>query len=214
MSTGSTSAGRLGPDGWARGPVVARRVTARADRPLPPGQSETRKWPILQYGSVPPFDPARWDFRVYGEVERPLAFGYAQLLARDRVELVADIHCVTQWTRFATSFEGAPVADLLAEAGLKPAGRFALIHAEQSYTTNLPLDALLAEEALLADWADGAPLTPEHGYPLRLVVPSRYFWKSAKWVRAIEILPADRPGFWERAGYHNDADPWREERFG
>jgi DMSO/TMAO reductase YedYZ molybdopterin-dependent catalytic subunit len=203
-----------GPDGFARGPVVAR-VSARPRGPrLPPGQERTVKWPVLHYGSVPRFDPARWDFRVTGLVEHPLRFGYAELLGRPRVEVTADIQCVTRWSRFSTVFEGASTAALLAEAGPRPDARFAVIRCEQGYTTNLPVESLLEDEALLADWADGAPLEPDHGYPLRLVVPSRYFWKSAKWVRAIELVSEDQPGFWEEAGYHNRADPWREERFG
>jgi DMSO/TMAO reductase YedYZ molybdopterin-dependent catalytic subunit len=205
---------RVGPDGFSRGPVAARRVFARADGKLPPGQTRTEKWPVLSYGPVPRFDAARWDFRITGVVERELRFTYPELLALPRIELVADIHCVTQWTRLGTVFEGVPVADLLREAGLQPAARFAVVRCDQGYTTNLPLGALSAAGALLADWAEGAPLSPDHGYPLRLVVPDRYFWKSAKWVRALELVAEDQPGFWERAGYHNEADPWREERFG
>jgi DMSO/TMAO reductase YedYZ molybdopterin-dependent catalytic subunit len=201
-------------DGIERGPVTERR-TARAREPrLPPGQTRTEKWPVLQYGSIPRFDRGRWDFRVFGEVARPIRLSYDELLARPRVELTCDIHCVTHWSRFATVFEGVPVAALLAEAEPLSSARHAVIHAEQGYTTNLPIEALLDADTLLADWADGAPLTPDHGHPLRLVVPDRYFWKSAKWVRGIELVKEDAPGFWERAGYHNNADPWNEERFG
>ena len=203
-----------GPDGFERAPVVERIRSSRREPRLPPGQFETAKWPVLSYGTVPRFDPKRWSFRVYGEVERTLQLDYAACLARPRVEVTADIHCVTRWSRFDTVFEGFPVAPLLREAGIKPTARFAVIHADQGYTTNLPLEALLAPDVILADWADGAPLEPDHGGPMRLVVPSRYFWKSAKWARAIELVPEDRPGFWEQGGYHNDADPWREERFG
>jgi DMSO/TMAO reductase YedYZ molybdopterin-dependent catalytic subunit len=205
---------RRGPDGFDRGPVVERIHSSRQEPRLPPGQFETAKWPVLSYGTVPRFDPQRWNFRVYGEVERPLQLDYAACLLRPRVEVTADIHCVTRWSRFDTVFEGFQVEPLLREAGVKPGARFAVIHADQGYTTNLPLAALLDPGTILADWADGAPLEPDHGYPMRLVVPSRYFWKSAKWARAIELTAEDRPGFWEQGGYHNDADPWREERFG
>jgi DMSO/TMAO reductase YedYZ molybdopterin-dependent catalytic subunit len=209
-----SSVPRLGPDGITRGPIVERRTAHALEPRLPPGQTRTQKWPVLQYGSVPRFDRARWDFRVIGEVARPLRLSYEQLVARPRVELTCDIHCVTHWSRFGTVFEGVSVAKLLQEAEPLPAARFAVIHAEQGYTTNVPIETLLDPDTLLADWADGAPLAPEHGYPLRLVIPDRYFWKSAKWVRGIELVREDRPGFWERAGYHNNADPWREERFG
>ena len=204
---------RTGPDGFERGPVVERRPSTRHELRLPPGQIPTAKWPVLHYGTVPRFDPKRWSLRVFGEVDRPLTLDYPTALGRERVELTADIHCVTRWSRYDTVFEGFPVAPLLREAGARDEARFAVVHGEQGFTTNMPLEALWAADAILADWADGAPLTPDHGYPLRLVVPSRYFWKSAKWVRGIELTREDQPGFWERGGYHNDADPWREERF-
>jgi len=213
MST-PVAAARKGPDGFERGPVIERRVARRHEPRLPPGQFETAKWPVLSYGTVPRFDPARWSFRVFGEVERPLTLDYATCLGRDRIELTADLHCVTKWSHYGAVLEGFPVAPVLAEAGARPEARFAVIHADHGYTTNLPIDAIQDPDAILCDWADGRPLTPDHGYPMRLVVPSRYLWKSAKWVRAIELVREDQPGFWERGGYHNDADPWKEERFG
>jgi DMSO/TMAO reductase YedYZ molybdopterin-dependent catalytic subunit len=185
----------------------------RKDPRLPPGQVRTEKWPVLHYGSVPLVDLARWDFRIHGEVERPGRWTWDEFRALPRARVRSDIHCVTRWSRFDNLWEGVPVRALLEGAGPRPAARFAIAHAEQDFTANLPLEELLQDEVLLADRHDGADLTPEHGWPLRLVVPRRYFWKSAKWIRAIELVADDRPGFWERNGYHNDADPWREERF-
>ncbi|MDR7474236.1 MAG: sulfite oxidase-like oxidoreductase [Armatimonadota bacterium] len=180
---------------------------------IPPGQYATEKWPVLHYGTVPRFDSRTWDFRVYGLVERPLTLSYDEFMSLPRVTLRCDVHCVTSWSKLGLVFEGVPAGLLLERAQPLPQARFAMVHAEQGYETNLPLEYLLAEDALLAHRADGADLTPEHGWPLRLVVPRLYFWKSAKWVRAFKVLARDRPGFWERNGYHNHADPWREERY-
>src|SRR5919205_216204 len=160
---------------------------------LPPGQYLTEKWPVLHAGSVPKTDLSTWDFQVFGDVERPLTLTWDELRELPSTEITVDIHCVTRWSRFDASFLVA--------------------HAEQGFTSNVPLEALEADEALLAYEADGEPLTPEHGWPLRLVVPKRYFWKSAKWLRGIELLEHDEPGFWERLGYHNEADYLKEERY-
>ncbi len=180
---------------------------------VPPGQYVTEKWPVLHYGSIPRFDPRVWDFQVYGLVERPLVLSYDEVMALPRVTLRCDVHCVTSWSKLDMVFEGVPARLLLERAQPRPEARFVMVHAEQGYETNLPLEYLLAEDALLAYRADGADLTPEHGWPLRLVVPRLYFWKSAKWVRAFEVMARDRRGFWERNGYHNHADPWKEERY-
>jgi len=180
---------------------------------VPPGQYVTEKWPVLHYGSLPRFNPKTWDFQVYGLVENPVALSYEQFMALPRTTLTCDVHCVTSWSKLDVVFEGVPVRDVLARAGVKPEARFVMVHAEQGYETNLPLEYLLGEDALLAHRANGADLTPEHGWPLRLVVPRLYFWKSAKWVRGFELLAQDRRGFWERNGYHNHADPWKEERY-
>jgi DMSO/TMAO reductase YedYZ molybdopterin-dependent catalytic subunit len=180
---------------------------------LPPGQYLTEKWPVLHAGSVPDTDLATWDFRVFGEVENPLRLSWDEFQALPATEITTDIHCVTRWSRFDTSFRGVRWRDLAERVRPKPNARFVLAHAEQGFTANMPLEALEDEDALLAYEADGEPLTPEHGWPLRLVVPSRYFWKSAKWLRGLEVLDRDQPGFWERYGYHNDADYWREERY-
>jgi DMSO/TMAO reductase YedYZ molybdopterin-dependent catalytic subunit len=181
---------------------------------LPPGQYLTEKWPVLHAGSVPNTDLAVWDFQVFGEVERPLTLTWDELRRLPSSEITVDIHCVTRWSRFDASFRGVHWRELAKLVGPKPNARFVVAHAEQGFTSNLPLEALEADEALIAYEADGESLAPEHGWPLRLVVPSRYFWKSAKWLRGLELRTTDQPGFWERYGYHNDADYWKEERYG
>jgi DMSO/TMAO reductase YedYZ molybdopterin-dependent catalytic subunit len=181
---------------------------------LPPGQYLTEKWPVLHAGSVPDTDLATWDFRVFGEVESPITLSWEEFAALPKAENVQDIHCVTRWSRFDTRFGGVHWRELAKLVRPKPSARFVVAHAEQGFTSNVPLEFLEDDLALLATEADGEPLTPEHGWPLRLVIPGKYFWKSAKWLRAIELRASDEPGFWERYGYHNDADPWREERYG
>jgi DMSO/TMAO reductase YedYZ molybdopterin-dependent catalytic subunit len=181
---------------------------------LPPGQYLTEKWPVLHAGTVPQTDLATWDFRVFGEVEEPLTLSYDELQGLPQTEITADIHCVTRWSRFDTSFRGVHWRELAKLVRPKPSARFVLAHAEQGFTSNVPLEALEDDASLIAWEADGAPLEPDHGWPLRLVVPSRYFWKSAKWLRGLELLSADQPGFWERYGYHNEADYRKEQRYG
>ena len=196
------------------GPKTAdTRVSPRQEPRLPPGQVKTDKWPVLHYGSVPKVDLSRWDLRVHGLVEHPQKWSWDEFRALPRVQVRSDIHCVTRWSRYDNLWEGVSVREVLRRAGVKPEARFVVIHAEGGFTTNLPIAELDHDDVLLADRHDGEELTPEHGWPLRLVVPRRYFWKSAKWVRALEIVADDRPGFWERNGYHNEADPWKEERF-
>jgi DMSO/TMAO reductase YedYZ molybdopterin-dependent catalytic subunit len=181
---------------------------------LPPGQYLTEKWPVLHAGTIPETDLATWDFRVFGEVENPITLSWQEFAALPSREITADIHCVTRWSRFDTSFKGVHWSELARLVQPNRSARFVVAHAEQDYTTNVPLEALEDEDALLAYEADGEPLTPEHGWPLRLVIPKRYFWKSAKWLRGIELRGDDEPGFWERLGYHNEADFWKEERYG
>jgi DMSO/TMAO reductase YedYZ molybdopterin-dependent catalytic subunit len=180
---------------------------------LPPGQYLTEKWPVLHAGSVPKVDLASWDFTVTGEVERDLALTWEQLLELPTREVTVDIHCVTRWSRFDTTFKGVHWSELAKLVFPKPTARFVVAHAEQGFTSNMPIHAIEDESALIAYEADGEPLTPDHGRPLRLLVPSRYFWKSAKWLRGLELRSTDEPGFWERYGYHNDADYWKEERY-
>jgi DMSO/TMAO reductase YedYZ molybdopterin-dependent catalytic subunit len=180
---------------------------------LPPGQHMTAKWPVLHAGGVPHSDLATWTFRVFGEVENEISLDWEQFNALPRSSNVQDIHCVTRWSRFDAEFEGVHWRELAALARPTGNANFAVAWAEHDFTSNVPVASLEDDLALLATHADGEPLTEEHGGPLRLVIPHKYFWKSAKWLRGIELLPTDRPGFWERYGYHNDADPSKEERY-
>jgi DMSO/TMAO reductase YedYZ molybdopterin-dependent catalytic subunit len=182
---------------------------------LPPGQYLTEKWPVLHAGSVPRYDDlTTWTLRVFGEVENELELTWEQLNDLPRSSTTQDIHCVTRWSRFDAEFEGVHWRRLAELAVPKPAARFVVAHAEAGFTSNVPLSFLEDDDALLATHAGSEPLTPDHGYPLRLVIPGKYFWKSAKWLRGIELSSVDQPGFWERYGYNNDADPWMEERYG
>jgi DMSO/TMAO reductase YedYZ molybdopterin-dependent catalytic subunit len=180
---------------------------------LPPGQYLTEKWPVLHAGGVPEVDVATWTFRVYGEVEQEVELDWKAFNELPRTSNVQDIHCVTRWSRFDTAFEGVHWRELAKLCEPKESAHFVVAHAEHDFTSNVPLSFLEDEQALLATHADGEPLALEHGGPTRLVIPGKYFWKSAKWLRAIELSPVDRLGFWERYGYHNDADPWKEERY-
>jgi DMSO/TMAO reductase YedYZ molybdopterin-dependent catalytic subunit len=191
----------------------SERERAVADR-LPPGQYLTEKWPVLHYGGVPEADLATWDFRATGLVEQPLRLGYDELQRLPRRTVRADVHCVTRWSLLDSTWEGIPVEEIMRLVRPRPEATHVLVHAEQGYTTNLSLDDLLRPENLLVDRRNGEPIAPEHGWPLRLLVPHLYFWKSAKWVRGFEFLSHDRPGFWEGYGYHMRGDPWREERYG
>ncbi|TMD25591.1 MAG: sulfite oxidase-like oxidoreductase [Chloroflexi bacterium] len=191
--------------GREKDPAIAARI--------PPGQYQTTKFPVLHYGSVPRTELARWDFRVWGEVDSPLTLTWDQFKALPRKRVNTDIHCVTRWTKLDTTWEGVPIQEILRLAGVRPTATHVLAHCEQGYTANLPLDVLDDDDVLLADTFGGADLELEHGWPLRLLVPKRYFWKSAKWIRGLEFLDHDILGFWERYGYNNDADPWKEERY-
>jgi DMSO/TMAO reductase YedYZ molybdopterin-dependent catalytic subunit len=192
---------------------------------LPPGQSLTQKFPVLHYGPVPAFNPATWDFRIWGEVEEDRTWSWNEFNQLPRTTLTMDIHCVTRWSKLDTIWEGISARTLIDQGlvKLKPNARYVLQHAENGFTVNLPLEVVLAENFLLATHYNGQPLAPDHGAPLRGVVgfiPGRddlmtpYFWKGAKWLRGLEFMRQDRPGFWEQAGYHNQADIWKEERFG
>ena len=179
----------------------------------PPGQYLTEKFPILHYGSTPKTNLATWDLRVFGLVGAPFTLTWDQFKALPRKSITVDIHCVTRWSKLDTTWEGVSIQAILELAQLQPATTHVIAHGEQGYTTNMPLSVLDDDDVLLADTFGGEPLELDHGYPLRLLVPKRYFWKSAKWVRGLEFLDHDVAGFWERYGYHNDADPWKEERF-
>jgi DMSO/TMAO reductase YedYZ molybdopterin-dependent catalytic subunit len=181
---------------------------------LPPGQYLTEKWPVLHAGEVPDVDLDTWTLELSGEIEEPVSLTFDELTALPATEVTTDIHCVTRWSRFDARFAGVHWRELAKLARPKPSARFAIAHAEHGFTANVPLAALEDENALIVYEADGEPLTPDHGYPVRLLIPSKYFWKSAKWLRGIELAVVDKPGFWERYGYHNNADYWREERYG
>ncbi|MED2971254.1 sulfite oxidase-like oxidoreductase [Fictibacillus sp. B-59209] len=181
---------------------------------VPPNQNVTTRWPVLHYGNVPYYkDLSEWDLKIYGMVENPTTFTYEELMAFPKSSATNDIHCVTGWSRLDNVWEGVAVKEIVKDIGIHPLANYVLLHAEEGWTTNLPLDDFLKETSLLAHTHNGQTLTPEHGYPLRAVVPHLYFWKSAKWLRAIEFLPMETPGFWEKNGYHMYGDPWKEERF-
>jgi DMSO/TMAO reductase YedYZ molybdopterin-dependent catalytic subunit len=194
---------------------AAETVDARtATKPrVPPGQSVTPKWPVLHYGDVPSVDLTRWRFEIEGLVEHPVSLSYDELTSLPQQATLCDIHCVTRWSKLDNRFEGVPVQSLLRRAAPRPDATHVVVRAAQGFTTNLPLADLDRPENLLAWRHNGLDLTPDHGWPLRLVVPHLYFWKSAKWVRGLELLSADEAGFWERNGYHMRGDPWREERY-
>ena len=200
-------------------------VRVRSEGRLPPGQSLTLKFPVLHYGPVPAFKPATWDFRVWGEVEAERRWTWAEFNQLPRTKMRMDIHCVTRWSKFDTTWEGVSVKTLVQEGliKIKPEATHVMQHAEYGFTVNLPLNVVLQDNFLMATHFNGEPITPDHGYPVRGVVGfipgeadlvTPYFWKGAKWLRSLEFMRGDRRGFWEEAGYHNRADVWKEERFG
>ena len=190
---------------------------------LPPGQALTNRFPVLHYGPVPRFNPATWDLRAFGEVEAEKRWTWEEFQKLPRTKVKMDIHCVTRWSKFDTEWEGISIKRLVDEGivKLKPAAKYLLQHCEYGFTVNVPLEVALAPNFLLATHYDGQPLEPDHGYPLRGVIghitsaehKTPYFWKGGKWIRALEFLSQDRLGFWEQAGYHNEADVWKEQRF-
>ena len=185
----------------------------RAAGRLPPGQSLTLKWPVLHEGSIPQFDPQTWDFRVSGLVEEPLRLSWQEFSNLPQTEVLADMHCVTRWSRFDNHWGGVHALELMRRVKLRCEGRHVMVHAEYGYTSNLPLADFLRPTTIFALRHDGQPLAPEHGYPLRLVVPHLYSWKSVKWVREIELLDREAPGFWEQNGYNIYGDPFKEQRY-
>ena len=191
---------------------------------LPPGQSLTQKFPVLHYGPVPSFNPATWDFRIWGEAQEEKQWTWDEFNQLPRTRIVMDIHCVTRWSKFDTEWEGVSVRTLVEQGviALNPTTKHVLQHAEYGFTTNLPLEIVLQDNFLLATHFNGEPITPDHGYPLRGVIghigdqpdlKTPYFWKGAKWLRGLQFLTEDQLGFWEQAGYHNEADVWLEQRF-
>ncbi|MFZ9629405.1 MAG: sulfite oxidase-like oxidoreductase, partial [Ilumatobacteraceae bacterium] len=179
---------------------------------LPPGQYLTDRFPVLHVGDVPSYAPGEWNLTVGGLVEQPFTIGYDELVAMPSVSFTVDIHCVTKWSKFDMIWTGVRVRDLLERAGLRPGASHVMEHAEYGYTTNLPLADITTDEAIVAYAYEGEPIEPIHGGPVRIVVPHLYFWKSAKWVRGLEVRDSDAPGFWERNGYHMYGDPFREQR--
>lgn len=185
------------------------------DKPrLPPGQTLTAKWPVLSYGSTPRYDMNKWTFRVFGEVEQEFTWTFQDILALPKTELVSDVHCVTHWSRYNNKWGGVHINEVMKHIKPKAGTMVVMAHADPGYTTNVPLENLIDADVLLAYEHDGRPLEPDHGGPLRLVVPKLYFWKSAKWLRGFQFLNMDAPGFWEMYGYHMRGDPWLEERYG
>jgi DMSO/TMAO reductase YedYZ molybdopterin-dependent catalytic subunit len=180
---------------------------------LPPGQSLTQGFPVLTYGQLPPFNPQVWDLRVFGEVEKSMRWSWAEFSALPTRQVQCDIHCVTRWSKFDTHWEGVPFDQFVKLFGVKPETRHVIAHCDYGYTTNVPIEDMMRDNVLLAYKYAGETLTIEHGGPMRTLVPHLYFWKSAKFVRALEFSKVDKPGFWEQNGYHNYGDPFREERF-
>jgi DMSO/TMAO reductase YedYZ molybdopterin-dependent catalytic subunit len=195
--------------------VIVSPDTRRTER-LPPRQSRTLKWPVLDASGAPRIDLKKWRFSLEGLVEHPASWSWEEFQALPRVKVFADFHCVTRWSRLGNVWEGVSTRELVAQAGgVSPTASFVLVYGyDQGWTTNLPLEHFLAEDALVAILHDGDPLSEEHGSPARLIVPQLCAWKSAKWVAGVEFRKQDQPGFWERGGYHMRGDPWKEERFG
>jgi DMSO/TMAO reductase YedYZ molybdopterin-dependent catalytic subunit len=186
-------------------PALARR--------LPPGQVLTERFPILHEGDVPTYDLKQWTLRIFGEVDREVTLSYDEIMAMPQTTVTCDIHCVTRWSRFDNQFTGVLFRDVLRAAGVNPQADYVMIHADYDYTANLSLSDLDRDNVLLAHSFEGEPLTDKHGWPLRLIVPHLYFWKSVKWIRGFEFMRENKPGFWEQNGFHFQGDPFREERF-
>ena len=181
---------------------------------LPPGQRLTDGWPVLHYGSIPNVDLGAWELKIFGLVEQEVTLSWEQFNALPQQDSRSDIHCVTTWSKYDNDWAGVPFVDLQALVRVKPEAQHVIFHSYGGYTTNVPLAEVQGPENMLVHTHNGAPLTGEHGGPLRGLVPALYFWKSAKWVRGIEFVASDRPGFWEMYGYHMHGDPWTEERYG
>jgi len=194
-----------------RGRRQAGKLGIDAGR-VPPGQYLTERFPVLTVGRNPAYDLQTWSLSIWGEVDEPYSLTWDELMALPQATVTCDIHCVTRWSKLDTAWTGVRVRDLLERAKVRPSGTHVMAHSDGGYTTNVPLDALMADDVLVTHTYEGEPLEHDHGGPLRLLVPSRYFWKSAKFLRQLEVMPADRQGYWELNGYHNDADPFTEQR--
>jgi DMSO/TMAO reductase YedYZ molybdopterin-dependent catalytic subunit len=195
--------------------IIISPDTRRSQR-LPPGQVRSRKWPVLDASGPPDIDLDQWRFRVAGLVGTEVQWDWQEFTALPRVEVFGDFHCVTRWSRLGNLWQGVSTRELIRRAGgARPEAHYAIIHGyDQGWSTNLPLEHFLAEDALVAILHDGESISTEHGGPARLIVPRLYAWKSAKWVAGVELVEQDRPGFWEANGYHMRGDPWTEERYG
>ena len=201
-------------EAWAHEGKFLTGRTARPDSErLPPGQKETRNWPVLDLGLKPDVSVTDLRLRIHGLVDLPVVWDFQALLALPQSEPVSDIHCVTTWSRYDNHWKGLATRDLLSAVRPRDEARFVVLHSYDGYTTNLSLDDFARPDVLLAHAWEGAPLSAEHGGPVRLVAPHLYFWKSAKWLKAIEFVGHDQPGFWEERGYHNRGDPWKEQRY-
>ncbi len=207
----------MSDDNHDREGAIVSPDTRRSER-IPPGQVETRQWPVLHWGGVPRIELGRWRLRIDGLVEQPWECDWPTFQTLPRVRVFCDIHCVTTWSRLDNLFEGPSTREVLSRVKVRPEARFVVLHAYEGsggpWSTNLPLDAFIDDDCLFAVVHNREALTPHHGGPCRIVVPKLYFWKSAKWIRRVELTDKDRPGFWERNGYHMHGDPWKEERYG
>ncbi len=192
---------------------VIRSPDVERKNRLPPGQRLTDRWPVLQHGSIFNIDISKWTFTISGLVKEKRVFSYQEFLSLPRVKVFSDIHCVTGWSKFNNLWEGLSTGAIRQLTELLPSARFVIVQAAGNFTTNLTLEDFFGSDVLFAITHDGETLAPAHGYPVRLVVPRLYFWKSAKWVTGIEFTAEDRPGLWESVGYHNHGDPWKEERY-
>ncbi|HEX2618856.1 MAG TPA: sulfite oxidase-like oxidoreductase [Phototrophicaceae bacterium] len=186
----------------------------RKEGRLPPGQSLTNRFPVLTYGPIPKFDPKTWDIKVFGAIERPMSWNWEEFQKLPTVQITVDIHCVTRWSKFDTVWEGVQFKHIAELVGVKPEVKHVIAHCDYGYTTNVPFEDMMHDNVLLTYKYDGQMLEPDHGAPVRTLVPHLYLWKSAKFLRALEFSPVDKPGFWENAGYHNYGDPFKEERYG
>ena len=196
--------------------VSADVLRGGAKERTPPGQVLTAKWPVLHYGNVPKVDPYHedWSLRIFGLVDEPYELTYRKIRGLPAIDVVCDMHCVTHWSRLDNVFTGVPTRSIIERARPMPQARFVMCHSEAGFTTNLPLKDFISDDCILAYAWGGEDLTPDHGWPLRGLVPRLYLWKSAKWIRGIELRASDAPGFWEQNGYHMRGDPWAEQRYG
>lgn len=199
---------------WARdGRALTGGTSEPAGRRLPPGQRETADWPVLDLGLSPNLQREDWSLQVAGAVERPLKWDWSQFMAQPQMELTTDIHCVTTWSRYGNTWRGVSARHLLDLVKPRAEAKFLMFRSYDGYTTNVPLDRFADDDVLLAHSWQGEPLSRDHGGPVRVVIPKLYFWKSAKWLRAITFMDKDAPGYWELRGYHDEGDPWKEERY-